>query len=282
MGELDFHQMMTLGSDSPGTRGAQMFDLPLIRDKDNNYEPLETVMCALISGCYFGRQCLTQSKDPRKWIYNTIAITDTFMVSLHKNDILKMVENQKRRILNDQMNFFKQIPSPEFKLLSKKKLQNICEVLQVFSCIKGTVIFNQDDPLKYIYVVKEGLFSSQVRLTVSRKMQGLNPGEMLKEAEESSGKLASKSKTMSTKATGKKYKMHQIASLGQGSVIGCEDVLVAKSDVHVTTLTCLSMTGELFRIERDFFFGKLQTHGGFMRKLEKQCLENVRDQVRKI
>ena len=105
----------------------------------------------------------------------------------------------------------------------------------------------------------------------------MDPSEMLKESDESSGKLASKSKNMSTKASGKKFRLHQIASLGRGSVIGCEDVLVAKSETHVTSLVCLSMEGELYRIDKEFFFSKLQSYSGFMRKLEKQCLENVRD-----
>lgn len=105
---------------------------------------------------------------------------------------------------------------------------------------------------------------------------------MLKESDESSGKLASMSKTMSTKNTGKKYRLHQIASLGVGSVIGCEDVLVAKSETHITSLICLSMTGELYRIEKDFFFSKLGNASSFMKRLEKQCTDNVRDQVRKI
>lgn len=85
-------------------------------------------------------------------------------------------------------------------------------------------------------------------------MQGLDPSEMLKESEESSGKLASKSKTMSTKGTGKKYRMYQIATLGIGSVIGCEEHVVAQSNTHFTSCVCLSMTGELYRIEKDFFF----------------------------
>ena len=42
------------------------------------------------------------------------------------------------------------------------------------------------------------------------------------------------------------------------------------------------MKGELYRVEKDFFFSKVQAVQGFMRKLEKQSLENVRDQVRKI
>ena len=139
-------------------------------------------------------------------MYNTIALTDTFLVSLNKNDIFKMVENQRRRILTDQMNFLRAIPTPEFSMIGKKKLQNVCDSLQTFSCIKGTTIFNQDDPLKYLYIVKDGLFASQVRLTVNRQLAGLDPSDMLKESDESSGKLASMSKTMSTKNTGKKYR----------------------------------------------------------------------------
>ena len=57
---------------------------------------------------------------------------------------------------------------------------------------------------------------------------------------------------------------------------------MAKSDTHVTSLVCLSMKGELYRVDKDFFFSKVQAMQGFMRKLEKQSLENVRDQVRKI
>lgn len=105
---------------------------------------------------------------------------------------------------------------------------------------------------------------------------------MLKEQDNSSGKLASKSKTMNSKATNKKHRLHQIACLGRGSVIGIEDIIIAKSEFHVTSLACLSQTGELYRIEKEFFFSKLQGYSNFMRKLEKQCLENVRDQVRKI
>jgi len=111
------------------------------------------------------------------------------------------------------MNFMKAIPSPDFNLILKKKLQNICENLQVETCIKGTVVFHQDDLLKYIYIVKSGLFSSQVRMNLTRKTQGLDPSEMLKEQDASSGKLASKSKNMS-KTSGKKQKMLQIACLG--------------------------------------------------------------------
>ena len=58
--------------------------------------------------------------------------------------------------------------------------------------------------------------------------------------------------------------------------------MVAKSDTHITSLVCLSMTGELYRIDKEFFFSKLSNITKFMKQLEKQCTENVRDQVRKI
>lgn len=45
----------------------------------------------------------------------------------------------------------------------------------------------------------------------------------------------------------------------------------------MTSLVCLSMTGELYKLDKDFFFSKLSNMVTFMRKLEKQCLENVRD-----
>ena len=79
------------------------------------------------------------------------------------------------------MNFLRSIPSPEFTTLSKKKLQNLCEALQISEYIKGSTIFHQDDPQKFIYIVKDGLFASQVRINVNKKTQGLDPSDMLKE-----------------------------------------------------------------------------------------------------
>ena len=65
-------------------------------------------------------------------------------------------------------------------------------------------------------------------------------------------------------------------------MIGCEDVMVAKSETHITSLVCLTMEGELYRIDKQFFFSKLSMHQSFMKRLEKLCTENVRDQVRTI
>jgi len=76
------------------------FDIPMARDKYNNHDTLETIISVLVNGCIFGKLCLSNSKEPRTWLYNAITLTDSFVISLHKNDIIKMIENQKRRILN--------------------------------------------------------------------------------------------------------------------------------------------------------------------------------------
>ena len=159
--EYEFHiEDLLADSMSPGLRMRTDYDMPQLRDQTNNFECLETIISAIVNGCNFGKLCLHHSKEPRTWLYNAVTLTDSFVVSLHKNDIIKMIEGQKRRILNDQMMFMKSIPTPDFNLLSKKKLQNLCEALQVAEYIKGSTIFNQDDPQKYIYIVKEGLFAS--------------------------------------------------------------------------------------------------------------------------
>ena len=81
-------------TDSPGFQMKQGgYDLPLIRDKQNNHTCMEIIVSAIVNGCIFGKLCLQSSKEPRTWLYNTITLTDTFMVSLHKNDIYRMLEN---------------------------------------------------------------------------------------------------------------------------------------------------------------------------------------------
>ena len=99
--EYDFHIEDLINDESPGMRMAGGYDVPLLRDKYNNHEPVETIISAIVNGCLFGKLCLSSSKEPRTQLYNAITLTDSFVVSLHRNDIIKMIENYKRRILND-------------------------------------------------------------------------------------------------------------------------------------------------------------------------------------
>lgn len=86
---------------SPGLKMAKGYDMPLLRDKYRNFACLETIMSAIVNGCAFGKLCLVHSKEPRTWLYSAVTLTDSFLVSMHKNDIFKMLENHRRRILND-------------------------------------------------------------------------------------------------------------------------------------------------------------------------------------
>jgi len=80
-------------SKSPGLKIGEEVDIPLIRDKHNHLCQLETIISAITNGCILGKLCLIDSKHPRKWLFNAIALTDTIVVSFQKNDILKMIEN---------------------------------------------------------------------------------------------------------------------------------------------------------------------------------------------
>ena len=67
--------------------------------------------------------------EKRKWMYNTIALTDTFLVSIGKDDIFRAIDKNRKRIMDGQVDFLRDIPQPDFSVLSKKKLSVICENL---------------------------------------------------------------------------------------------------------------------------------------------------------
>ena len=89
--DLTIDEMLN-NTDSPGLRLAQGQDVPLYRDKQENYECLETIISAIINGCVFGKLVQTQSKEARSWMYSAVAMTDCFVMSLAKNEISMMVE----------------------------------------------------------------------------------------------------------------------------------------------------------------------------------------------
>ena len=78
---------------SPGIRAIANYDVPLIRDKGEGHESLETIVSAIVNGCIFGKLCLFPSKDQRKWLYNAVTLTDCFVVRIHSQDVFKMVDN---------------------------------------------------------------------------------------------------------------------------------------------------------------------------------------------
>ena len=119
------------------------FDIPLRRHKNSdNHESLEIIISALVNGCVLGKMCLQNSMEKRKWMYNTIALTDSFIISIGKEDIFRAIDKNKKRIMDKQVDFLRDIPQPDFSVLSKKKLSVICDNLQVVECTRGMVVFN--------------------------------------------------------------------------------------------------------------------------------------------
>lgn len=104
---LRIEDLVYNNSVSPGLGAPYGYELPLYREKASGFKDMETVVTVIVSGCIFGKMNLQTSTEPRRWMYNAISLTDAFIVSLSKNDILKMLELQRKRILNDQMNFLK-------------------------------------------------------------------------------------------------------------------------------------------------------------------------------
>ena len=99
------------------------FDIPLLRHKQSdNHESLEIIISALVNGCVLGKMCLQNSMEKRKWMYNTIALTDSFIMSIGKEDIFRAIDKNKKRIMDKQVDFLRDIPQPDFSVLSKRKL----------------------------------------------------------------------------------------------------------------------------------------------------------------
>jgi len=62
-----------------------------------------------------------------------------------------------------------------------------------------------------------------------------------------------------------------------GTVFGLEDLLVKESNTHDTSLTCLSMKGSLFRIEKDVFFSKIHSQYAFIRNMKRNCCDTLKN-----
>lgn len=58
-----------------------------------------------------------------------------------------------------------------------------------------------------------------------------------------------------------------MANLGEGSVIGLNELLVAQSQTYTTTLTCLSSEGEMYKIQKDVFLQKIDSSTWFKKRL---------------
>ena len=76
--------------------------------------------------------------------------------------------------------------------------------------------------------------------------------------------------------------MHQLANLGRGSVLGLNELLISESATYLTTVTCLSPEGELYKISKDIFYQKIQNTGPFIVRVKKAIEEQFKTQVKSV
>lgn len=64
----------------------------------------------------------------------------------------------------------------EFRFLNKSYLNRYCVNLVPVNCIKGTVLLNEGEPAKYVYLVRSGEFRVTKRVVIESRE---NSDEML-------------------------------------------------------------------------------------------------------
>lgn len=101
----------------------------------------------------------------------------------------------------------------------------------------------------------------------------MDPKDMMKVSDNELGKLARKSKTWQVQEKGNQNVFHQLANLGRGSVLGLNELLISESVTYLTTVTCLSPEGELYKISKDIFMQKIQNTGPFVVRVKKAIEE---------
>ena len=101
--------------------GKDQIDISLFRDKDKNFAALEFLCGSITAGSAFGITSFGQHAGApiHSRFYSTSTIQDTFLISLNKADIERTIDNQRRRKLNDQLNYLRTLEAPNFKVLSR-------------------------------------------------------------------------------------------------------------------------------------------------------------------
>lgn len=83
---------------------------------------------------------LNLNEDEQRF-YSTIAVTDTFCVSLSRKNMRAIVDLHEKRLMTDRRDFM--IGIEEFKEISKTVLKKITEEFEVITCIRGKTIVTE-------------------------------------------------------------------------------------------------------------------------------------------
>lgn len=189
--------------------------IPLWRDKQD-YNVLENMFGSIEGGCAMGQICCEDFKNTKKRFYGAVTIQDSFILTLNRDYISKVVDNQQKKETTERHDFLKEIP--EFQHINKNAQLRICASFEPIECIKGSVIFNMGDDFKYIYLIKSGMFQQNVRVTIKGRhsKEDIDPSELLGMKGETKKKSILSRKNNDTKN-------HKMNFLGKRKVIGLEE-----------------------------------------------------------
>lgn len=215
---------------------------------------------------------LQNIRDESTRFYSTIAVANTYCISLNRDDFKTIVENHGKRLINDRRDFMIEIE--EFKDMTKTILNKLIEQFEPISCIKGSKICEEDKPCEYIYFIREGEFemSKTIKMGVNLNEESANKIMELAKDNPEPGKITKQIKTLAQKKPATNTKVHIFGILQKGSYAGLLEVSHLKSENYYTTLICKSQSGgSLFRIKKAIFVDKMKNAETVMMRIKNKC-----------
>lgn len=113
----------------------------------------------------FGQTGLVNLTENRQRFYNAIALKDSLCLAMKKSHFIEVYEQQEKRIQNEKIGFLKSIPELNNIGMTRSKLIHFCSSFVPVSFVKKQIIFNEGDPCKYLYFVRQGEVKICKRIT---------------------------------------------------------------------------------------------------------------------
>ena len=231
-------------------------------------------------GCSFGEQNLT-SKVVSYASFKCLKRTH-FMVISKQNYEKALAEIQYRKVY-EIASFVRGLPL--FQKLSRKFIHRLSSLMTEQKFIKNKVVYREQDPAQYIYIVKDGLFSLTKKLDKDKGMLGKTPtekeDEMIQEILQDP--LASKN-IQQFQATKKRARFEELglAQVGKGNMLGIEDVEEDKETTYSQTATCFSENGVLLKIDKEELLSRLKHHPQVWTEMMQENVSKVKKNKQQI
>ena len=99
--------------------------LPLLRDPNNKFAPLERLFGVLNHGCAFGEYSV-QSSEKKQRFYTPVALSKCLYLCLDKEKFESLVSALEKQTLLGKLQFMRAIPEFNTVGLSRTRLQTFC------------------------------------------------------------------------------------------------------------------------------------------------------------